>query len=220
MSIKTVKKIQTILDVTADGIWGPKSQATLNSQIGSTAGKGNPVLAKIQKLLGVEADGFWGPISQEALNKVLGVSDAPGAGNPGGEGGGADVGVWFAAEASSFADPADVRAFQRCKEQGKTDQQCFRVGDNGIGQFGKITAQAHTAMVALHRTDMIARWGSVQGAAHRRVFVRVNGRTIEATVEDRLGVAGRIDLNPACAAQLGLNPPFLVPRRNCSWRWA
>lgn len=38
-----------------------------------------------------------------------------------------------------------------------------------------------------------------------------------ATVEDRLGVAGRIDLNTACARLLGLNPPFLVP---CVWSWA
>jgi len=38
--------------------------------------------------------------------------------------------------ASSFADPADVRAFKRCKAQGKTDQECFRVGDNGVGCWG------------------------------------------------------------------------------------
>lgn len=96
-------------------------------------GKGNPTLAKIQNLLGVEADGFWGPVSQEALNDQRDGGAAASGGGSGGTG--------FKAEASSFADPADVRAFERCKAEGKSDQACFRVGDNGIGQFGKITAQ-------------------------------------------------------------------------------
>jgi hypothetical protein len=207
MAKSNVQKIQTILGLESDGIWGPKSQAALNKEIGKTAGEGNPTLVKIQKLLGVDADGFWGPVSQEALNKERSEGAAP----PGAGAGG------FKAEASSFADPADVRAFERCKATGKTDLACFKVGDNGIGQFGKITAQDHTPMVALHKADMIARWGSVHGAAHRAVTVTIGGKTIQATVEDRLGVAGRIDLNPACAKQLGLNPPFLI--KNCVWNW-
>ena len=207
MANSIVQKIQNVLGLEADGIWGPKSQKALNSEIGKTAGQGNPTLAKIQKLLGVEADGFWGPVSQKALNDQRdGVAGTGGARGPG-----------FKAEASSFADPADVRAFQRCKAQGKTDQACFKVGDNGIGQFGKITAQDHTAMVAIHKDDMIARWGSVNAAAHRMVSVTINGKTIQASVEDRLGVPGRIDLNPACAKQLGLTPPFLI--KNCVWNW-
>lgn len=209
MAKSTVQKIQTILGLESDGIWGPKSQSALNKEIGKTSGEGNPILVKIQKLLGVDADGFWGPVSQNALNNER---DGGGAAANTSAGGG------FKAEASSFADPADVRAFERCKAQGKTDQQCFKVGDNGIGQFGKITAQEHTPMVAIHKDDMIARWGSVHGAAHRPVTVTIGGKTIQATVEDRLGVAGRIDLNPACAKQLGLRPPFLV--KNCVWNWA
>ena len=212
MAKSTVGKIQTILGVESDGIWGPKSQAALNKEIGKTGGDGNPVIVRIQKLLGVGADGFWGPKSQQALNNER-------------EGGGAAAGAaaaapasGFKAEASSFADPADVVAFKRCKAQGKTDQQCFKVGDNGVGQFGKITAQDDIPMVAIHKDDMIARWGSVNAAAHRIVNVTINGKTIQASVEDRLGVAGRIDLNPACAKQLGLNPPFLI--KNCVWSWA
>lgn len=212
MAKTTLQKIQGLLGLESDGIWGPHSQTALNKEIGRTAGDGNPTLIKIQKLLGVEADGFWGPISQEALNKERDGGGQAGGGRASGGGG-----AGFRATASSFADPADVRAFERCKAQGKTDQACFRVGDNGIGQFGKITAQTHTPMVALHKDDMIARWGSVHGAAHRPVTVTINGRTIQATVEDRLGVAGRIDLNPAAARQLGLTPPFLV--RNCFWNW-
>lgn len=207
MAKSNVQKIQDILGVESDGIWGPKSQKALNSEIGKTGEEGNPILVKIQKLLGVEPDGFWGPISQQAFNDQHDTGAGPGAGG----------GAGFKATASSFADPADVRAFERCKAQGKTDQACFRVGDNGIGQFGKITAQTHTPMVAIHKDDMIARWGSVHGAAHRPVTVTISGKTIQATVEDRLGVPGRIDLNPACAKQLGLTPPFLV--KNCVWNW-
>jgi hypothetical protein len=207
MAKSNVQKIQTILGLESDGIWGPKSQAALNKEIGKTGGEGNPTLVRIQKLLGIDADGFWGRVSQEALNDqrdaIAGTGGARGTG--------------FKAEASSFADPADVRAFQRCKAQGKTDQACFKVGDNGIGQFGKITAQDHTAMVAIHKDDMIARWGSVNAAAHRLVSVTISGKTIQASVEDRLGVPGRIDLNPACAKQLSLTPPFLI--KNCLWNW-
>jgi len=199
MAKSIVEKVQDILGVESDGIWGPGSQTALNAEIKKTSGQGNPTLKKIQKLLGVGDDGFWGPVSQGALNQELGGSDG------------------FTAIASSFADPADVVAFNKCKAQGKTDQQCFKVGDNGIGQFGKITAQTQTAMVAIHASDMIARWGSVNAAAHRLVTVTINGKTIQASVEDRLGVAGRIDLNPAAAKQLGLNPPFLV--KNCTWNW-
>ncbi len=194
-----IEKIQKLLGVKADGIWGPKSQAALNSEIQQTAAEGKPTLQKIQRILAVAPDGFWGPNSQAALNSE--------AGSQGG----------FASMASSFADPADVVAFKKCKAQGKTDQQCFKVGDNGVGQFGKITAQDHTPMVAVHADDMKARWGSVIAAAHRPVTVTVNAKTVEATVEDRIGVKGRIDLNPAAAKKLGLRPPFLVP---CTWNWA
>jgi hypothetical protein len=199
MAKSIIEKVQDILGVESDGIWGPGSQTALNAEIKKTSGQGNPTLKKIQKLLGVGDDGFWGPVSQGALNQELGGSDG------------------FSAIASSFADPADVVAFKKCKAQGKSDNECFKVGDNGIGQFGKITAQTQIAMVAIHASDMIARWGSVTASAHRLVTVTINGKTIQASVEDRLGVAGRIDLNPAAAKQLGLTPPFLV--KNCTWNW-
>lgn len=202
MAKSNVEKIQTILGVKSDGIWGPKSQEALNAQIEATGGTGNSTLKRIQKLLGVEADGFWGPKSQKAMNQEL----AGGGGSAGG----------IEAMASSFADPADVKAFDKCKATGKTDKQCFAVGDNGVGKFGANTAQTTTAMVAVHPSDAIAKWGSMQGAAHREVRVTVGGKSVIATVEDQLGKAGRIDLNPAAAKKLGLNPPFLVA---CVWEW-
>jgi hypothetical protein len=205
MSQSIVEKIQGILGVRVDGIWGPDSQDALQSEVKATGDKGNPTLMKIQNLVGTKPDGFWGIKSQEALNNEF-ENDEGGKGGAG-----------FTATASSFADPADVTAFNKCKAQGKSDQTCFAVGDNGVGQFGKITAQTHTPMVALHKTDMIAKWGSVNGAAHRMVRVSFNGKSIDAAVEDRLGVAGRIDLNPAAAAALGLKPPFL--QKGVRWSW-
>ena len=163
----------------------------------------------VQTRLGVLADAEPGAITLAALDKVLPPKEQP-ASAP-------TSALKFKCEASSFADPADIRAFNRCKATGKSDIQCFAVGDNGIGQFGKITAQEHTPMIAVHKTAMIAKWGTVAGAAHKRVKVSANGRIIEATVEDRISAPGRIDLNPACAKLLGLNPPFTVP---CSWEWA
>jgi len=70
-------------------------------------------------------------------------------------------------------------------------------------------------MVAVHRTDAKKsgkheRCGAADGA------VTVYDKSVEASVEDQLGVAGRIDLNPASAKKLGLNPPFTV---DCTWEW-
>lgn len=195
--MSTITSIQRLLCVSQDGIWGPRSQAALQFQIESTA-RSSEMLIEIQRLLGVTPDGIWGPHSQAALNIEIG--SVPG----------------FSCEASSFADPADIASFRRCKTTGKTDLQCFAVGDNGIGQFGRITSQEMIPMVAVHGDAMKAKWGSIAGAAHRPVEVTVRGITIRATVEDRMSATGRIDLNPACAKRLGLNPPFVVP---CSWRW-
>ena len=106
MDKSTAKKIQTILKTKQDGIWGPQSQSALNSEIRKTTGGGNRTLARIQKILDVTADGFWGTKSQSALNKAV------------------DNGVDFSATASSFADPADVTAFNKCKARG-TRWRCW-----------------------------------------------------------------------------------------------
>jgi hypothetical protein len=206
MAKSIVQKIQSILGVKDDGIWGPKSQDALNAEIEST-GASNPKLTQIQGLIGTPQDGVWGSKSQKALNTVLRNGDS--AGGSGGNGP-------FKAKASSFADPKDVVDFKRCKAQGKTDRQCFKVGDNGVGAWGANTAQTTTPMVAVHKSDAVAKWGSFDGAAHRRVRVTVGGESTTAVVEDKLGTAGRIDLNPAAARKLGLTPPFL---KDCEWEW-
>jgi len=192
-----ITAIQTALGVTPDNLWGPKSQAAL---IAAPA----PIKALIQGILKLPTTGIWDHTSQDALNDALtnhSLNDQ----------------AWQAVDASSFADPADVAAFQRCKLTGKSDLQCFAVGDNGIGQFGKVTAQDHTPMCAIHKTAMVARWGSVAAAAHRPVKVKIGDQVVIGTCEDRISAPGRIDLNPSFAKAFGLTPPFVVP---ASWQWA
>lgn len=131
--------------------------------------------------------------------------------------------------ASSFADPADVRAFQRCKAKGKSDLECFKVGDNGVGCWGDFTAQETDPMCALPPQEMEAKWGSVAAAKHKKVLVTLTGpggkltrKMVVCTLADRMprkankSGAG-IDLNPAASKALGLRPPHLVP---AEWEWA
>lgn len=124
--------------------------------------------------------------------------------------------------ASSFADLADVRAYERCKAQGKTDRECFKVGDNGIGCWGDRTAQEEIPMCALPPEDMIAKFGSIRAAKHAKVMVCANGRQITCLLADRMPArrhitnGAGIDLNPAAAKLLALKPPFLV---KAEWEW-
>lgn len=124
---------------------------------------------------------------------------------------------------SSFADPDDVAAFHRCKAQGRSDSDCFSVGDNGIGAFGDNTAQDQVAMCALPPERIIARWGSVAAGKHKPVIVEAVGRECICVLADLMPHEANIhngaicDLNPGAAKVLGLLPPFLVQG---SYRWA
>ena len=156
----------------------------------------------IQRVLQVPEDAKWGPVTQAALDDLLS----------------SHRGKWHTGKASSFADPADVRAFRRCKQEGKSDQQCFKVGDNGIGKWGADTTAARP-MVALPRED----WAHLPHPSGTRVIVEANGQSVEAELQDTMPARANItngaiiDLNPAAAAALGLTPPFMVKAR---WRWA
>lgn len=123
--------------------------------------------------------------------------------------------------ASSFADPADVRAFLRCKARGGSDTECFKEGDNGRGCWGDLTAQDHTPMCALPPQEMEARFGSVAKARHARVKVTHRGLTITCILADRMprqpnASGAGIDLNPAASKALELTPPHLV---TVDWQW-
>ena len=157
-----------------------------------------------------EWDGKWGPKSQAALDAI--IHPPPPWGNAPHKG-----------LASSFADPADVRAFRRCKEQGKSDQQCFKVGDNGIGAWGDDCSEGSGSSCALPPNDMIEKFGSVAAAKHAKVKVSANGQTTTCILKDRMpwkkNITNKaiIDLNPDTVAAFGLKPPIMIP---AIWEWA
>jgi len=124
--------------------------------------------------------------------------------------------------ASDFASLADLRAFQACKAKGKSDAACFKVGDNGVGCWGHVTAQEHTPMCALPPEDMIAQFGSVAKAKLALVRVTTNGRSVNCVLADRMPKKANItngcgiDLNPAALKKLGLTSPIKI---TCEWQW-
>lgn len=132
--------------------------------------------------------------------------------------------AWRESKATSFADPADVRAFRRCKQRGKSDNYCFSYGDNGIGVWGDNTAQETKPMVALPPEHMAEKFGDWRKAKHAKVVVEApNGKTVNAIVADRMPwrkgrkYENMIDLNPAALKALGLKPPLMI---DAKWKWA
>ena len=164
----------------------------------------------IQGIIGVTQDGIWGPKSQAALDAVIHPSPTW-------------TGATHKGIASSFADPADVRAFKRCKEQGKSDAECFRVGDNGIGCWGDDCSEGSGQSCALPPDDMIEKFGSVAAAKHELVKVSANGQATICNLKDRMPWKKHItnkaiiDLNPDAVSALGLHPPIMEP---AAWEWA
>lgn len=165
-------------------------------------------IKQIQQILGVTADGIWGNQSKTALATLLNPNLA--------------TDTVHHVKASSFADPADVRAFKKCKAKGKSDQECFKVGDNGIGCWGDSTAEGSGPSCALPPEDMEEKWGSVIAAKHKQVEVAGNGKTVLCMLKDRMphranikNKAG-IDLSPDAVRALGLEPPIMI---NATWKW-
>jgi hypothetical protein len=154
----------------------------------------------IQGILGVDVDGYFAAESQRALTEML-------------------RGVHWAL-ASSFADPADIAAFRRCKAEGKSDEECFEVGDNGIGCWGDDVTQL--VACALPPEDMIERWLSVEAAKHKPVLVHNGIMTARCILADRMPHRAQItngagiDLSPLACAELGLTPPVLA---QVIWEW-
>src|SRR4051812_26848824 len=107
----------------------------------------------VQKLLGVKPDGVFGPKTLATYNALAAApDDAPWPIVAQGDG-------WHDVLATSFADPADVAAFRRCKAAGGSDQECFRVGDNGIGKWGDDCTAGSGPKCALPPEDWLAKWG-------------------------------------------------------------
>lgn len=166
---------------------------------------------EIQRLLHVAEDGVFGPRTQAAFDLLSVATDEWPQSAPSG-------GVHHV-KASSFADPADVRAFERCKAAGNSDQFCFTKGDNGIGKWGDSTKQGSGPSVALPPED----WQQFGGTARRKkVLVTHKDKSVVAELKDTLPHKANItngagiDLNPDTAAALGLTPPFMV---DATWQW-
>lgn len=128
--------------------------------------------------------------------------------------------------ASSFADPADLRGFRRCKARGETDDVCFGEGDNCIGFAGHPyktdTSREDIPYVALPPEKWVAKWKTAAEAVGRPVLVTINGVTKTCKLGDtmpherHIHNGAVIDLAPGAQALFGLKPPFMVPVR---WLW-
>jgi hypothetical protein len=171
----------------------------------------------IQQILKVTADGIFGVRSRSALdNLIIASKTAPGS-----------PPQWTNAPhkgiASSFADPADIRAFRRCKDRGGSDQDCFKVGDNGVGCWGDDCSEGTGPSCALPPDDMIEKFGSISAAKHAKVNVGIGNKNVQCVLKDRMpwkkNIKNRaiIDLNPDAVRALGLEPPIMA---EATWVWA
>lgn len=160
-------------------------------------------LTEVQTVLGVVPDGKWGPKSQAALDAAINEGHA---------------GQVHSVQASSFADPADVAAFRKCKAAGNSDQFCFSKGDNGIGRWGDDTTTA-VPMCALPPEDWEFLGSRARGA---KVLVKSGGKEVVCELRDTMphrknitNGAG-IDLNAAAWKVLGKTPPVM---ESATWQW-
>jgi hypothetical protein len=169
----------------------------------------------IQSILGVTVDGIWGPESQAALDELIYDSKNQFA-------------VQHETFASSFADPADIKAYDQCIADGGSEDDCLAVGDNGIGCWGDSTKQGTGPSCALPPEYMEEKWGSVSAAKHKKVrVIREHSgespmRQVVCVLKDRmphvenLHNEAHIDLNPDACAALGWKPPIMEP---VVWFW-
>jgi len=110
--------------------------------------------------------------------------------------------------ATSFADEADLRAFNRAIHEGKSPRASLADGDNGVGAWGKSTVKGTGPCVALSpHTENFNR--------ARLVRVFFGEKYVDCDVRD-IAPEGIIDLNPDACAALGLVPPV---KTHVDWIW-
>ncbi len=172
---------------------------------------------QIQALLHVAEDGVIGPKTLQALTTLSGMPD--GAPWPSVAQQQPNVQGWYSVTASSFADPADVTAFRKCKAEGNSDLTCFARGDNGVGKWGDDCTEGSGPSCALPPED----WAHLDNPRGALVAVQANGRQVLCHLKDTLPHKANIhngagiDLNPDACAALGFTPPIMEPVR---WGWA
>src|SRR5437588_8625687 len=101
-------------------------------------------------------------------------------------------------KATSFADVSDLLEYNRRIREGKTPEQAFEYGDNGLGSTQLSTVAGTGPAVALPHP-----WQS------RHVRVSREDKVVLCEVRDT-APHGVIDLNPDACAALGLEIPVLV----------
>lgn len=173
----------------------------------------------IQTALGVAPDGSFGPFTRAAI-EALGAAGDESPWPPTELGAAGPV---TACKASSFADPADLAAYNRAIAEGKTQQEAFKVGDNCIGAWGDFTGDPDgPPMCALPPEIWMAKWGSGAAARGKLVAVTHNGQVVIAQLRDTMPHLANIengaglDMNPALVKAFGLQPPVMV---NVTWAW-
>lgn len=125
-------------------------------------------------------------------------------------------------KASSFADPADIKAFKACKEKGHDDNYCYAFGDNGIGCWSDSVVEGTGPSCAVPPEYMIGKFGSVDAAKHKLIEVHANDKSVTCVLKDRMPHIrhiknhARIDLNPDAVRLLGLEPPIMI---DATWEW-
>lgn len=167
---------------------------------------------QIQQILGTQEDGIFGPNTQAAYDLLSGMNDTD---------------LWPAqsfnstehtVKATSFADPADVAAFRRCKDQGGTDQHCFSVGDNGVGKWGDSCVAGTGPACALPPED----WSQVPNPRKKLVTVKYGEKSVVCELRDTMPHKANIkngagiDLNPDACEALGISIPADA---RVSWAW-
>ena len=126
--------------------------------------------------------------------------------------------------ASSFADPEDVAAYQKAIAEGKSELEALRLGDNGVGCWGDVTAREDIPMCALPPEDWRAKWGDGRIARGKQVSVTYQGKTVLGELRDTMPAKSKIksgagiDLNPGFAKAFGVVPPFML--NGVEWEWA
>jgi hypothetical protein len=126
--------------------------------------------------------------------------------------------------ASSFADLKDLARFKKAIADGKSEAEALKVGDNGIGKWGDLTARDDVPMCALPPEDWQSKWGAGDRARGKKVAVTYKRKTVVGELRDTMphkknikNGAG-IDLNPGFGKAFGLHPTFLI--NNVHWDWA
>lgn len=117
--------------------------------------------------------------------------------------------------ASVFANRADLWRYQMAKLNGSTEEDALKVGDNGVGHWGDVTATYKTPMVALPSdTPGLERGRQVRVTGPNGSTVAIVGDQMPRS--DKLQGRADIDLNPAAAMAVG-HPGGVVP---VTWQWA